>query len=965
MKGFNMGKNPKGFAEAKKNNKDALIEQIKKNEQEKVQKIDQQMNGENIDPDNVVINEDKEKQQRQVHFEEELNIRDEQLSSLQERFEVALNENKELKDKVTVFEEKSKELDMREKLLREQEVKIEAREAEYVKEKRELDEEKRRLELSKNDIEHTKRLTEGLRKELLIKEADLVRAKQMLESKEQEITAKEDSLDSELQKRRLETESLIKEKSQKAIAESERIKQDAIEEANKLKSQLIQELATQRGKAEKELALWKETEIKSLTESYNDLRIAFDQDLADKRIAFYEKMSADVSKEKDYRLKELEAEIADKRQVLSKEYENIKSFQNELQDRKDELEKKLQNYEIMKQELSLEKIKIQKQNSRLEQRSNELDQEVASRYKKTIDMYEDKIQILYDQLDKITSEYNLVYNDLLSFQHISDMFPGKTGNMLMQRLKDLENTKSELEKELVQRPDSSIKEELAKLKGSYERLNQENVLAQNRIVELQAEHNEYNKLKAERDGLDYELEYTKIELDTARKKVQQLEIEVKRLSSSEVMLEEYEKRLQDIRQGLAELKDVRNPINDEGQPKDEIEWLNKISKNCYDYGIAFPKRILYAFHTALKISDWSTITVLAGVSGTGKSELPRLYSVMGRVNFINVPVQPNWDSQESMLGYYNSIDNKFDAQPALRFLVECTEKLDNCMGIVLLDEMNLAHVEYYFAEFLSKLELRRGSAKNNVPSVEVKLGAGVRPYQLMLKRNILWCGTMNQDETTKSLSDKVLDRGIVINFPRPKSLKGRSRMANLAFFSQERKLSDEPMLSYETWTKWRVVNLEKEKDGVPGFNKKQLDELKRLRAIVEKINDCLGNVGRALGHRVWQSIEFYIANYPEVISAKKSSKGELTSELKNAMHIAFEDQLVQKVMPKLRGIDTRGSSKEKCLDPIKQILISEGFNNLESDFDRAMQLGYGQFMWCSADFIDVDDIAGIVKEDRK
>ena len=103
-----MGKNPKGFAEAKKNNKDALIEQIKKNEQEKVQKIDQQMNGENIDPDNVVINEDKEKQQRQVHFEEELNIRDEQLSSLQERFEVALNENKELKDKVTVFEEKSK-----------------------------------------------------------------------------------------------------------------------------------------------------------------------------------------------------------------------------------------------------------------------------------------------------------------------------------------------------------------------------------------------------------------------------------------------------------------------------------------------------------------------------------------------------------------------------------------------------------------------------------------------------------------------------------------------------------------------------------------------------------------------------------------------------------------------------------------------------------------------------------------
>ena len=122
------------------------------------------------------------------------------------------------------------------------------------------------------------------------------------------------------------------------------------------------------------------------------------------------------------------------------------------------------------------------------------------------------------------------------------------------------------------------------------------------------------------------------------------------------------------------------------------------------------------------------LTVLAGVSGTGKSELPKLYSAFGGLNFISEPVQPNWDSQESMLGFFNSIDNKFDAKPVLRFLVECTEKYDNNMAVVLLDEMNLAHVEHYFADFLSKLEDRRSAPESNLPEIYVNLSAGVKPY---------------------------------------------------------------------------------------------------------------------------------------------------------------------------------------------------------------------------------------------
>src|SRR5699024_622559 len=96
------------------------------------------------------------------------------------------------------------------------------------------------------------------------------------------------------------------------------------------------------------------------------------------------------------------------------------------------------------------------------------------------------------------------------------------------------------------------------------------------------------------------------------------------------------------------------------------------------------------------------------------------------------------------------------------------------MFIVLLDEMNLAHVELYFSDMLSKLERRRNS--DDEINVEIDLGAGMPKYLLELTDSILWVGTMNEDETTKSLSDKVLDRGNLLSFPRPKEFISRSKV---------------------------------------------------------------------------------------------------------------------------------------------------------------------------------------------
>jgi hypothetical protein len=256
--------------------------------------------------------------------------------------------------------------------------------------------------------------------------------------------------------------------------------------------------------------------------------------------------------------------------------------------------------------------------------------------------------------------------------------------------------------------------------------------------------------------------------------------------------------------------------------------------------------------------------------------------------------------------------------------------------------MNLAHPELYFAEFLSKLELRRGKKGDDVPFLPVKIGAGLPPYELTLGRNVLWAGTMNQDETTKSLSDKVIDRSIIIHFPRPSELKSR----------ELKNLSDTPFipLHRRAWDSWWVKKV-----------KFEPNEITKFRNFIEEMNALLEVVGRAIGHRVWQSIEYYMANYPDVRAAQQISDNDA---LAKAMHIAFEDQLVQKIMPKLRGIDTRGKSKTECLDKIRGLIVVgiDGSSfNLAHDFDIACELGYGQFIWQSANYLNVADTAAAAK----
>lgn len=563
----------------------------------------------------------------------------------------------------------------------------------------------------------------------------------------------------------------------------------------------------------------------------------------------------------------------------------------------------------------------------------------------------------HDLTSQILSQQKM----LAMYDQIKAQLNGEDAAKVLRELNSARDELTRLRDELMTRPTEEMRlryesqqKDLVEARAQIDRLTKERDSQKNEVEEVADLRFEVDRLNKENSRLNAKAE----SCDKARLEAEE---ELKRYQISHERKADRDARVKDIEMpripkekigepphcynhdAIKKLESCGHRFKDEEEKagvigRDEMEWLSGIEKRCVDYGLVFPRRIIRSFHTALKTAEWSPLTILAGVSGTGKSELPKLYSRFGGLFFEPLPVQPNWDSKESILGFFNSIENKFEAQPLLKFLVQAqkqrsevySEGLKNCVCLVMLDEMNLAHPELYFAEFLSKLELRRAERGGGIPTLPVNIG--IEPeYELPIGRNVLWTGTMNQDETTKSLSDKVLDRSIVISFPRPTELLRRKSLKQPGERGE--------LLHIRDWQSWQVRNVEQ------AFSD---DEIRPYRKMIEKINDSLGRVGRAIGHRVWQAIEYYMANYPTVAAAKRAQDDVARKE---AMDTAFEDQIVQKIMPKLRGIDTRGTGAgPKCLSEIFGIIP----DTLKPDFEfaRDKDLSYGQFKWQTAKYLE-------------
>ena len=244
--------------------------------------------------------------------------------------------------------------------------------------------------------------------------------------------------------------------------------------------------------------------------------------------------------------------------------------------------------------------------------------------------------------------------------------------------------------------------------------------------------------------------------------------------------------------------------------------------------IYYKQDLLSDFFAMLRTND---LIILAGDSGSGKTNLVKsmAHAIGGKA--VIIPVKPNWTSSEDLLGYYNPLEKKYLSTPFLDALIEASQNPDTPY-LICLDEMNLARVEYYFADFLSLLEERSelpdiylysdAEADHTLSEFktflrlidDVKLSTGKEniddylgllkdeevneainkicgfnsgdslikyhshlrrilsgflntPSSIKFPANVRIIGSINVDETTHYLSPKILDRAHVIRFGSP------------------------------------------------------------------------------------------------------------------------------------------------------------------------------------------------------
>ena len=181
---------------------------------------------------------------------------------------------------------------------------------------------------------------------------------------------------------------------------------------------------------------------------------------------------------------------------------------------------------------------------------------------------------------------------------------------------------------------------------------------------------------------------------------------------------------------------------------------------CSRMKLYYNPRIIRLFIAGMSTSR---LMILQGISGTGKTSLPHAMGI-----FLNNPatiasVQPSWRDRTELFGYFNEFTKRFNETEVLKKMYEAT--WNDQIYVTVLDEMNIARVEFYFAEMLSILEMpsRDEWIVDLVPSGWPNDPKHIDKGRFRLPQNMWFIGTANNDDSTFAISDKVYDRAMPIN----------------------------------------------------------------------------------------------------------------------------------------------------------------------------------------------------------
>ena len=538
----------------------------------------------------------------------------------------------------------------------------------------------------------------------------------------------------------------------------------------------------------------------------------------------------------------------------------------------------------------------------------------------------------------------------------------------------IESNQEAITKELktLEKERDEINTNILKLSSEYS--NQEEEI-KDQEVKLEKLQTEIGMNQETKKHLHSEVKEIKIELDNLKdiqmKKIEKFRSFIKAKADSLLTLE-----FIDESQYNEILSIKHTDIEKSGQFLDFTEDMNanytqaiaQIQAYLFERNIIYPKYVLEDYFSLIKTND---LIILAGDSGSGKTNLVKSFAdAVGGVSKV-IPVKPSWTSSEDLLGYYNPLQKTYLSTPFLEALIEASQNPE-VPYFICLDEMNLARVEYYFADFLSVLEerdtdpeiflysdeesnhvlsefnnviqaiegLKEKYNKNDITgfydilkdsqiNTELKEILGLSdkvslisyhstlrrmlggilntPSSIVFPRNVRIIGAINIDETTHYLSPKVLDRAHVIKFDNP-------------LLSDWTAIEDEVSSSNIDNPDYKIkfsIDQFGERKPYPKFSKDD----KFCNQVVELTKDYFKPLGIEIGLRtIRQGL-----NYNESFLNFSSDE-----------HIAFNNFILHKILPKFNfdGSTTVGNKEKlEIVDEFKiaiKHIINEDIDGLEA-----------------------------------
>ncbi|WP_144475679.1 HI_0552 family protein [Cytobacillus oceanisediminis] len=303
------------------------------------------------------------------------------------------------------------------------------------------------------------------------------------------------------------------------------------------------------------------------------------------------------------------------------------------------------------------------------------------------------------------------------------------------------------------------------------------------------------------------------------------------------------------------------------------EIIDHIDNYIKSKGFYFEHEEIVNLFLSLKTKPF---VILSGISGTGKTMIIKWFAEsVGATDsngqFKLIPIRPDWNDGSDLLGYVD-IQGEFKEGPLTK-VIKNAHQNPELPYFVLLDEMNLARVEYYFSDILSVMESRKWENGEVVSST--LLSSDVYGEDVTLPNNLYIIGTVNMDETTHPFSKKVLDRANTIEF-------NRVNLGNLAFLTELEEVEPKVIGQDRFASKYlHLKDVYKEKKEIVA---KATDELVR-------INESLQLINAHVGYRVRDEICFYLV-YNEESNLMKFEN-------------AFDHCILQKILPRIAGSDTR------------------------------------------------------------